>query len=218
MGRWDAPCADCGTMLPGNAKSLPAGQRLCHPCRRARAGRPPSTRAVDQPRPCPRCGTVFVPPRACPSRRVCSEACGRERMAEGARLLAVLNHQPGPCDDCGALTTRGRNGEGRACDDCAQRRSRARYRRKNAVRRGARVSGPMPRLEVIAARDGWRCHLCRRKVNPDLRAPHRRSATLDHLIPVSAGGTDDAANLALAHWSCNSSRGAGGEVQLALVG
>jgi 5-methylcytosine-specific restriction endonuclease McrA len=44
------------------------------------------------------------------------------------------------------------------------------------------------------------------------------SATFDHLIPVSDGGTDAPVNLRLAHLSCNSRRGAGGVVQLLLVG
>jgi 5-methylcytosine-specific restriction endonuclease McrA len=73
-------------------------------------------------------------------------------------------------------------------------------------------------IEELCQRDGFRCHLCRRRVNPNLRAPHPRSATFDHLMPVSAGGNDDPANLALAHFGCNSSRGARGTVQLALIG
>lgn len=73
-------------------------------------------------------------------------------------------------------------------------------------------------IEQLGTRDGWRCHLCRRRVNRLLRAPHRRSATFDHLIPVADHGDDSPANLRLAHWSCNSSRGAGGVVQLLLIG
>ncbi|MEW1719787.1 HNH endonuclease signature motif containing protein [Streptomyces sp. NPDC093109] len=126
--------------------------------------------------------------------------------------------RPVPCDDCGTLTGRGRNQAGRFCDGCARARRRAKDRRAAAVRRGAVVVGPRPKLEDIAGRDGWRCHLCGRAVDRVRHFQHRDAATLDHLVPVSDGGTDEAANLALAHRGCNSRRGVGGHVQLALIG
>lgn len=36
----------------------------------------------------------------------------------------------------------------------------------------------------------------------------RHQATLDHILPLSRGGTDHPTNLRLAHRSCNSARGA----------
>lgn len=48
--------------------------------------------------------------------------------------------------------------------------------------------------------------------------PHPKAPTIDHLLPVSAGGDDVRANVRLAHFICNSRRGSGGIVQLALVG
>jgi hypothetical protein len=47
---------------------------------------------------------------------------------------------------------------------------------------------------------------------------HLVGPTIDHLIPVTDDGIDDPVNVALAHRLCNSSRQAGGEVQLRLVG
>jgi 5-methylcytosine-specific restriction endonuclease McrA len=97
-------------------------------------------------------------------------------------------------------------------------RERAYWRQKNARRRGAQVDGLMMTIEQLGVRDGWRCHLCRLRVRWNLVSPHPMSATFDHLIPISDGGTDAPENLALAHRFCNSSRGAGGVVQLALLG
>lgn len=200
--RPDLPCARCGTLMWRGSSSLPEGQAVCRPCRREQP-QPFGARTLF-PRPCVTCSQPFKPRYK--DQRACSNKC---------RIRIAL---PGACDECGALTDRGCSQAGRFCDGCARSRTLARWSRKGAARRGAAISGALPRLGVIAKRDGWRCHLCRRKVNPKLRAPHRRSATLDHLVPVSHGGTHDAANLALAHWSCNSSRGVGGQVQLALVG
>jgi len=51
---------------------------------------------------------------------------------------------------------------------------------------------------MVLARDGEVCHLC-----------HQAGATsVDHIVPVAMGGTNDLANLAAAHLGCNSSKGA----------
>jgi 5-methylcytosine-specific restriction endonuclease McrA len=99
-----------------------------------------------------------------------------------------------------------------------QAKRRAHWRRKNAIRRGAAHVGRNLTLEQLGERDGWRCHLCRRPVSSRLRSPHPRSATFDHLIPVSNAGTDAPENLRLAHRVCNTRRGVRGTVQLLLVG
>lgn len=55
----------------------------------------------------------------------------------------------------------------------------------------------------IAARDGYRCGLCHRKVNMTLRRPSMRSASIDHIVPLSRGGDDTKVNVQLAHLDCN---------------
>jgi 5-methylcytosine-specific restriction endonuclease McrA len=45
------------------------------------------------------------------------------------------------------------------------------------------------------------------------------AATIDHIVPLAAGGDDTKANVQLAHRRCNTRKGArGGEQQLRLVG
>lgn len=65
-------------------------------------------------------------------------------------------------------------------------------------------------LEDLAERDGWKCHLCKRKVRS------LATASRDHLIPMTAGGTNTLANLALAHLTCNAQRQHRGPAQLRL--
>jgi len=73
----------------------------------------------------------------------------------------------------------------------------------------------------IFERDGWRCQLCRRKVDRTKVVPHPLAPVLDHIVPLDAGGRHEPANVQLAHFQCNSEKGAGvfgaGE-QLRLVG
>jgi 5-methylcytosine-specific restriction endonuclease McrA len=75
------------------------------------------------------------------------------------------------------------------------------------------------RTTRIGNRDGWVCHLCRKRVDKRLPWPDPMCATVDHLIPRSCGGSDEAVNLALAHFKCNMDKSdrAVGE-QLRLVG
>lgn len=72
--------------------------------------------------------------------------------------------------------------------------------RRRAAKLGNHVE-KYSRAEIIR-RDGSRCHICRRKVR-------RKDIVLDHLIPIIKGGADTKANVAVAHRSCNASRGAG---------
>lgn len=74
-------------------------------------------------------------------------------------------------------------------------------------------------LSYIAERDGWRCHLCDRRVLKGRQWPHPDSASLDHIVPVSKGGEHSKTNVALAHLHCNLERNnkAVGE-QLRLIG
>jgi 5-methylcytosine-specific restriction endonuclease McrA len=49
--------------------------------------------------------------------------------------------------------------------------------------------------------------VCGRWVNQDLSPRHRLSRTVDHVVPLSAGGPPlDRQNLRLAHRSCNTGR------------
>lgn len=58
----------------------------------------------------------------------------------------------------------------------------------------------------IAERDGWKCHLCGGDIDKKRHGygkPNWWGASADHVIPWSAGGSDDESNLRAAHWGCN---------------
>jgi 5-methylcytosine-specific restriction endonuclease McrA len=70
----------------------------------------------------------------------------------------------------------------------------------------------------IYERDRWTCGLCRKKIRKELRWPHLRSASLDHVLPLSEGGSHTRANAQAAHLGCNLRKGTGGSQQLSLIG
>lgn len=102
--------------------------------------------------------------------------------------------------------------------DKASRRAADRIRcAKRRARQEAVVVEVVEPLRVFE-RDGWRCHVRRGRIDRRLSGRHRMGPTIDHLVPISQGGEHSYANVAAAHRACNSSRGIGGTVQLALVG
>lgn len=218
--RPDTPCSGgCGTLLWSGRTSLPAGERTCRSCRSARRALAPQAGRKWRPtQQCVVCHGPFTPTRSSGSTRgaqlACSSACARTMRRGSDRSLWRRTERRCGSLSCLALVVAPRV----YCAECSLERQRARYRRKNAVRRGAAGVGQMLTIDALGDRDRWRCHLCRRKVDRTLTSPHPMSPTFDHLVPISDGGTDDPANLRLAHRRCNSSRGAGGTVQLMLVG
>lgn len=151
---------------------------------------------------CGGCGSMFF---ARPNQIFCSRPCIPATVAIGER----------PCPRCGEPTTSGSNA---FCPPCKKAARRDNNRRKNVKRRG----GPQPSRRIsiheVCQRDGWRCHLCGKRVSDRYASPHPLSATLDHLIPLADGGSDEPENLALAHRDCNTRRNTGGTVQLLLFG
>lgn len=147
-------------------------------------------------------------------------ATARRKLKRAARgIRSNRTWTAGQCERCGGPFLSIERGWDRVryCSNrCARRSiaSRRRARVRNVeVERYSRFA--------IFERDGWRCHICRRKVVRTAIVPHPLAPTIDHLVPLAAGGADTAANVATAHFLCNSTKGerAGGfGDQLALIG
>jgi 5-methylcytosine-specific restriction endonuclease McrA len=73
------------------------------------------------------------------------------------------------------------------------------YRRRARLR-GASVVVRFDR-EAIFERDGWVCGICGLPVASG-------EESIDHVVPVSKGGTHEPGNVRLAHRACNNKRGA----------
>lgn len=79
-------------------------------------------------------------------------------------------------------------------------------------RHAKRLMGSGPRVDPvlrqeIAERDGWVCALCASPVDPALHGTNAIAPSLDHIVPISLGGTHTRDNLQLAHFGCNSRKG-----------
>lgn len=65
---------------------------------------------------------------------------------------------------------------------------------------------PYSRAEIVNKFEGI-CQLCFIPIDLSLPPRHPMSLSLDHIIPLSLGGSDAEHNLAPAHYGCNSSKG-----------
>ena len=214
------PCSTCCRVMPaqeGRGRPARYCSDGCREWRRQEARRLKRWVATWALR-CEACGARLyergVPPAHGIRLRWCDDRCrgfaiGRYRLGAHASRLRWT-----PCSDCGAMMQRPPRWQAR-CRSCRLRVARARDQTKNSRRRG---SGNGVDIVGLGNRDGWRCHLCGKSVRRDLPGSHRLGPTVDHLVPVSEGGTDAPENVALAHRICNSRRGATGDVQLRLVG
>jgi 5-methylcytosine-specific restriction endonuclease McrA len=157
-------------------------------------------------------------------RKCWNARCAEVYHARKAAGLATYVRKQRPvhtCSTCQAyFEVRGTARKGTRCAPCQQRADAERRgadfaRRKKVIRNGDRTIT----WRSVGERDGWVCHLCHLPVKRKADSPHDpKSATVDHILPIAAGGQHEWSNVALAHWLCNVSRGAGGHVQLRLVG
>ena len=87
--------------------------------------------------------------------------------------------------------------------------------RDKCVRRRARLLAASIIAYVdrnrVWERDGGKCHICGKRCNAG-------NWHLDHLIPLSLGGTHEYCNVAVSHPACNAARGNKGPAQLRLIG
>lgn len=60
---------------------------------------------------------------------------------------------------------------------------------------------------LVFERDEWICHICKSLIDRHLRGDSWWRATVDHVIPLSKGGTHTYDNVAAAHWVCNMKKG-----------
>ena len=106
------------------------------------------------------------------------------------------------CQECGRKFS-ARYGDKRRGFCSSECSNRFHGRINKRVRRAKLKSdGQVDRINPLDVyeRDGWVCGICGKKVIPELEFPHPRSASLDHIIPLSRGGEHTLRNVQLAHF------------------
>ena len=135
--------------------------------------------------------------------RYCTDDCRRNAANERNRRPKRMMQ----CTRCEAeIELRGSR---KYCPDCSIIALReARYRCRVSYKHQLRLVKfeTFDPLE-IHERDGWMCSLCESPIDPLLQYPDPLSPSIDHVIPVSTGGTHERSNVASAHLVCNLRKG-----------
>lgn len=213
-------CPVCGSAIPPKAASGPRRRYCTKKCRSraeylrqrpkivARQAELSRKRLASSSKPCKQCGTVFTPER---SRRqlYCSPPCRRRA---GRNSLTRSCTTPG-CNRphrarglCSMHWKRQARAEGRVKNQAWDERRRDAWKVRQSIKRGAREAELFSYQEIFE-RDGWVCGICDLTVDPTLDYPHPLSRSLDHILPLSRGGTHTRANVQLAHLQCNVRKG-----------
>jgi len=164
-----------------------------------------------QSRNCLRCSTAFLPTWA--PQVYCGRACRYEPkskelvgpvpqfcpLPKAMRPHKARTWVMGWCQRCDTTFVIRDQLTNRYCSvRCAKSDGRE---RRDAVKRNAFVENVY--RARIYERDQWRCQLCCKKVNRKAVVPHPKAPTLDHILPISLGGTHEPANVQLACFMCN---------------
>ncbi|MER7953850.1 HNH endonuclease [Streptomyces sp. NPDC096030] len=200
--------------------------RKCRSCGRGYpwARTPYCAEECRPPRRCRGCGAVFTGK----NRVYCSDECKppskrltyhEKRALQEPRVCAdpSCGLQFNPCHKgqrwcslkCAGSNKSGAGPRGGLSPEARERQRlywQAKCRRRRAAKQGG-LSEPYT-LAEIARRDSFKCQLCGTAVPMDVKVPEALAPTIDHVVPVSRGGDDTRANVQLAHFRCNSVKGA----------
>lgn len=122
------------------------------------------------------------------------------------RNVRPKKNPPMVCPQCSRPSSRAF----KLCDSCRldkKRRDKRRDHDRHRAHYYAVEYEPINRRKVYR-RDDWRCGICGEAIDPQAKWPDQWCASLDHIVPVSQGGSHTYANVQAAHWWCNTMKGA----------
>jgi hypothetical protein len=154
---------------------------------------------------CQWCDTIFETPYA--RSKFCSMGC--KGASAAARRRGDGPRKPNRCCvHCGRTLPRTMRADAKFCSMGCNSAAHA-VTRKMAKRAGRpRLPGsPLFERDLLGARDGYVCGICHLPVEMLVAYPDPSYGSVDHIVPVSAGGSNDLSNLQLAHLSCNLRKG-----------
>ena len=152
---------------------------------------------------CEHCGDSYSGiARGMARRKFCSRKCkvDAKNAKTRAALAASKQNLVRDCPQCGSTLDRAMRSDAVYCSETC---NSAAHNATRKVKMKILVDGAVERIPraYIIERDASRCHMCRKKCKPN-------EIQLDHVIPISVGGTHTLENIRVACATCNLSKGA----------
>lgn len=158
---------------------------------------------------CPVCGKEYKSNRK--EQKYCSKEC---------TFLNLMVEPNSVCLCCGEKFRKQKHHSGKFCSrNCfikytgINEISKAKYKSNltdaSSIKRCKKYKVKYENIDPleIFERDKWICGICGEKIDKTLNYPDKMSATLDHIIPLSKGGTHTRENVQASHGVCNFSKG-----------
>lgn len=150
------------------------------------------------------CNLVFEP-KVRRKTFFCSRKCKDFFKKQELKEQRIESKQDRLCLHCAKIITRNRRSD---AIFCSEKCNMAAHGLQRSLRNRANEQGKRGFLRLqICERDKWICQICNKKIDKNVEYPNLKVASLDHIIPVSKGGSSDISNLRLTHYICNISRG-----------
>jgi hypothetical protein len=165
----------------------------------------PSKGQTDDVRKCRECKKEYAPKQRTES-FFCSRNCKDKNRSKRDKAKLIDSKFDRICIGCGKIIPRTARVDKKWCsEECA---SKVRGHTMNVTRRIKTTEplGAFYRIDIYN-RDKWICQICKMPVEKNLTFPNPKCASLDHIIPLSRGGTHESGNVQLVHLSCNTSKG-----------
>lgn len=160
--------------------------------------------ALERTKACEWCGDPFT--GASGRSRFCSKRCKGLALAHLVAAIHARRRDPsGPltCLVCAARFAG--HSSSLYCSPRCTKKACGRYQSRARRRWNSRLRRMRP---MVLARHGWYCALCDRPIDWTLHWSDPLALSIDHVIPLALGGTDDLDNLQPAHRECNVLKGA----------
>lgn len=205
-------CKNCAkSFRPKNVRYTTFCSRECaFAYKKANAKKPEERR--DYHLRCVVCGTQFY--SKMPYKKYCSYKCSRDnanRIIRGRTIVWVYD-----CTVCGQVCA-SKSKAAQYCCKCRKRIEKIKgHHRKRSRYYGVEYQSVSP--TDVFERDNWTCTLCGKKCKRNTSINDPLSPTLDHIIPMSKGGSHVMANLQCACRKCNSQKRDKFGYQMRLIG
>lgn len=157
---------------------------------------------------CVICNEVFESKRS--NTKYCSNDCRNVKRAKVTKeryFVSVKQTNPfieKECKQCGGRFNTNFMASSRKY--CSKQCAKRAVKQQRSYRKRGQFVERVYRAEIYKRDDG-KCQICGKKVDLTKVAPHPKSPTLDHIIPLAKGGTHEPKNVQLAHFICNSLKG-----------
>ncbi len=201
-------CLRCG------AEFIPfRGKKYCtRKCKKLASAARNGRHTTAPERACERCGDAF---NRRPNTKDAARFCSRECAGVGPMPdhvvgnVVCLSAKPRPCAQCGvSFRPVNNNNNAKFCGSaCADDNA---IGVAHGVRRARMMGADNDNVDPIAVfeRDGWKCKMCGVDTPRYLRGTdHAQAPEMDHIVPLSRGGSHTYDNVQCSCLRCNRSKG-----------